>query len=72
MNLIENVWENIKRYLGARAYKDIKSLKEDILDQWNNLDESYWIPLIEWINRRVGTRILRNGGLTGINLIKFL
>ena len=47
-------------------------MKEDILDQWNNLDESYWMPLIESINRRVGTRILRNGGLTDINLIKLL
>ena len=45
----ENVWGNIKRYLGVRAYKDIESFKEDILDQWNNLDESYWIYLTELI-----------------------
>ena len=29
----------IKKYIITRAYKDIKSLKEDILDQRNNLDD---------------------------------
>ena len=33
---IENAWGIIKRYLVEWTYKDIKSLKEDILDQWNN------------------------------------
>ena len=56
---------NIKRYLGARTYKDIKSLKEDILDQWNKFDDSYWMYLTESMSRRVDTWILRNGGLTG-------
>ena len=34
--------ENIKRYLEVRTYQDIKSSKEDVFDQLNNLDESYW------------------------------
>ena len=55
LNPIENVWGNIKRYLGARTYKYIKSLKEDILYQRNNLDESYWMHLTESISRRVDT-----------------
>ena len=60
LNPIENVWENIKRYLGARTYKDIKSLKEDTVDQWNNFDESYWMYLTESIGWWVDTLILRN------------
>ena len=49
---------NIKRYLKTWTYKDIKSLKEDILDQWNNLDESYRMYRPESMSRRVGTWIL--------------
>ena len=41
---------NIKRYFGANAYKNIKSLKEDVLDQWNDLDELYWMYQIESIS----------------------
>ena len=65
LNPIENSWGNIKRYLGARTYKDIKSLKEDILDQWNKFNDSYWMYLTESMSRIVDTWILRNGGLTG-------
>ena len=39
-------------YLGTSTYKDIKSLKEDILDQWTNLDESYWMYLIESMSKK--------------------
>ena len=42
-----NKWDNIKRNLGTKAYKDIKSLDVDILDQWNNLDKSNWMNLTE-------------------------
>ena len=62
---IENAWGNIERYLGSRTYKDIKSLRKFILDQWNNLDESYWMHQTESIINRVDICILRNGGLTG-------
>ena len=48
-----------KDVLEARIYKDIKSLNEDILDQWSNLDESYWMYLTESISRRLDTWILR-------------
>ena len=71
LNPIENVMGNIKRYLGARTYKDIESFEEDILDQLNNLDESYWVYLTESISRWVDSWILRNGELTSI-LIKIL
>ena len=36
LSRLKSYWKcvgNIKRYLGARTYKDIKSLKEDIPDQ---------------------------------------
>ena len=42
LSRLESYWKcvgKIKSYLGARTYKDIKSLEEDILDQWNNLDD---------------------------------
>ena len=64
LNPIKNMCGNIKRYIRARTYKDIKSLKEDILDQLYNLDVSYWMYLTESIRRRVDTWILRNRGLT--------
>ena len=33
LNPIVNVWGNTKRYLDGKTNKDIKNLKEDILDQ---------------------------------------
>ena len=60
MNSIENVKGNINWYLGVSTYKNIRSLKEDILDQWNNLDESYWMHLSVLIIRREERWIKRN------------
>ena len=45
-------------------------MKEDILDQRNNLDESYWMHLTESISKRVDTWTLRSGGLAGYYIDK--
>ena len=48
-----------KRYLWTNTYKDISSLKEDSLDKWNNLDESYSMYQTDSISRSEGTLVLR-------------
>ena len=40
------------------------SFKLDTIDNFNNLDSSYWVYLTESISKKVDTWILRNGGLT--------
>ena len=48
-----------------KTYKDIKSSKEDNLDQLNNLEELYWMYLTELVYRRMDSWILSTGGLIG-------
>ena len=65
---LEFYWKcegNINWHLRVSIYKDIRSLKQNILDQWNNLDESYWMYLAMLISRRDDTWIKRNRGSTG-------
>ena len=65
---LEFYWKcegNINWYLGVSIYRDIRSLKEDILDQWNNLDEPYWKYLSVLISRREERWIKRNRGSAG-------
>ena len=54
-----------KELFRNKNINDIKRIKDDILDQRNNLEESYWMYLTESISRRVEALILRDGGLTG-------
>ena len=41
LNLIENIWGNIKHYLGSRTFSSISSLKKEIEDKWNQIDNEF-------------------------------
>ena len=52
LNLIENIWGNIKHYLGSRTFLSILSLKNDIEDKRIQIDHEFCRRLIDSVKRR--------------------
>ena len=52
LNPIENIWGNIKHYLGSRTFSSISSLKKEIEDKWNQIDHEFCRRLIDSVKRR--------------------
>ena len=61
INPIENIWGHISFELSKMSLKSIKSLKEEILDIWNNLDSYYLHKLGNSITNRLREVIENNG-----------
>ena len=52
LNLIENIWGNIKHYLGSRTFSSISSLKKEIEEKWNQIYHEFCRRLIGSVKRR--------------------
>ena len=65
LNPIENIWGNIKHYLGSRTFSSISSLKNEIEDKWNQIDHEFCRRLIDSVKRRTNIWISLEGALTG-------
>ena len=65
LNLNENIWENIKHYLGSRTFSSISSLKKEIEDKWNKIYHEFCRRLIDLVKRRTNIWISLEGALTG-------
>ena len=52
LNPIENIWGNIKHYLGSRTFSSILSLKKDIEDKWNQIEHEFNRGLIDSVKWR--------------------
>ena len=52
LNPIENIWGNIKHYLGSRTFSSISSLKKEIKNKWNQIDHEFCRRLIDSVKRR--------------------
>ena len=47
LNPIENIWGNIKYYLGSRTFSNMKSLWKEIEYKWNQIDVEFCKRLID-------------------------
>ena len=57
--------EKIKHYLGSRTFSSISSLKKEIEDKWNQIDQEFCRRLIDSVMRRTNIWISLEGALTG-------
>ena len=53
LNPIENIWGNIKYYLGSRTFSNMKSHWKEIEDKWNQIDVEFCKRLTNSVKRRV-------------------
>ncbi len=64
MNPIEHVWEHLHRKLRERATKimSVAILKETLLKEWQNMDQTIVDNLIKSMKNRIHTLERVNGG----------
>ena len=55
---------NIKYYLGSRTFSNMKILRKEIEDKWNQIDVEFCKRLTDSVKRRVNIWISLEGALT--------
>ncbi len=63
-NPMEQAIGNVKQKVRARNPKGVKDLRNYFIEEWNNLDESYFQSLIDSMDRRFQECLERNGQMT--------
>ena len=64
LNPIENIWGNIKYYLKSNTFSNMKSLRKEIEDKWNQIDVEFCKRLTDSVKRIVNIWISLEGALT--------
>ena len=66
LNPMENLWGVLSRkvYEGGRQFQDIESLKEQILESWDDIEVKMCRDHIESMKNRIYDVIINHGGHT--------
>ena len=65
LNPIENIWGNIKNYLGSKVYNKVESISSDIEDCWKIWASNYSTKCIKTMMKKFDAWILLKGKRTG-------
>ena len=52
LNIIENVWAQMKKELNKKQFDSVESLKQGVLEAWNNITPEYCKKLYESLENR--------------------